>query len=163
MPTKAGEIPSVSELVHSVLKVPTINWASYISVKNVQYIKCPKNSNSWAKQLELWKHSQRDWGGICDRSSVTNDGNHQWSEAPQISFEDYSQYERMLSTRYRLVFFEEKKIVSSNLRTNIVTLLHKGPPPSTKWHWRRNTSGSQNWQKPFKENVTAAYHVNFKS
>ena len=40
--------------------------------------------------------------------------------------EEYNQYKRKVSTRYGLVFFEEKIIVLTNLQTTVITLLHKG-------------------------------------
>ena len=46
--------------------------------------------------------------------------------------EEYNQYKRKLSTRYGLVFFEEKIIVPANLRTTVITLLHKGHPTINK-------------------------------
>ena len=38
-PMEEGEISSDSEMAPSVLEVPTINWASYLGIKSVQYIK----------------------------------------------------------------------------------------------------------------------------
>ena len=46
--------------------------------------------------------------------------------------EEYNQYKRKLSTRYGLVFFEEKIIVPANLRTTVISLLHKGHPAINK-------------------------------
>ena len=46
--------------------------------------------------------------------------------------EEYNQYKRKLSTRYGLVFFEEKIIVPANLRTTVITLLHNGHPAINK-------------------------------
>ena len=38
-PMEEGENSSDSEMAPSVLAVPTINWANYVGVKSVQYIK----------------------------------------------------------------------------------------------------------------------------
>ena len=46
--------------------------------------------------------------------------------------EEYNQYKWKVSTRYGLVFFEEKIIVPTKLRTNVITLLHKGHPAINK-------------------------------
>ena len=46
--------------------------------------------------------------------------------------EEYSIYKKKLSSRYGLVFFEDKIIVEKNLRTTIISLLHKGHPAINK-------------------------------
>ena len=68
--------------------------------------------------------------------------------------------QKKLSTRYGLEFFEDKIFVPSNLRTTVITLLHKGHPAINKMTLATSTSGDQNSQKPSKENASAAYRVN---
>ena len=60
---------------------------------------------------------------------------------------EYNQYERKLSTRYRLVFFEEKIIVLYNLRTTVITLLHKEHPAVNKVTMAQNISGDRSSQR----------------
>ena len=45
---------------------------------------------------------------------------------------EYSIYKKKLSSRYGLVFYEDKIIVPKNLRTTIISLLHKGHPAINK-------------------------------
>ena len=45
--------------------------------------------------------------------------------------DEYLPHKKRLSSRFGLVFIEDKNIVPKNLRTTIISLLHKGPP-STK-------------------------------
>ena len=40
--------------------------------------------------------------------------------------EEYQHYRRKLSTRYGLVFYEDRVVVPATLRTTVITLLHKG-------------------------------------
>ena len=49
-----GEISGDSELAPSVLEVPTINWANYIGVKIVQYIKMGHAQNVQALEQDNW-------------------------------------------------------------------------------------------------------------
>ena len=46
--------------------------------------------------------------------------------------DEYSLYKKKLSTRYGLVFFEDKIIVIVNLRTTVISLLHKEHPAINK-------------------------------
>ena len=46
--------------------------------------------------------------------------------------EEYHYCRKELSSRYRLVFFEDKIIVPTGLRTTVITLLHKGQPAINK-------------------------------
>ena len=46
--------------------------------------------------------------------------------------DEYCLYKKKLSTRYGLVFFEDKITVPLNLRTTVISLLHKGHPAINK-------------------------------
>ena len=46
--------------------------------------------------------------------------------------DEYTSYEKKLSTRYGLVFFEDKIIVPLNLRTTVISLMDKGHPDINK-------------------------------
>ena len=46
--------------------------------------------------------------------------------------DEYSLYRKKLSTRYGLVFYEDRTIVPKNLRTTVISLLHKGHPAINK-------------------------------
>ena len=46
--------------------------------------------------------------------------------------DEYNLYKKKLSTCYGLVFFEDKIIVPINLRTTVISLLHKGHPAISK-------------------------------
>ena len=79
-----GEISTDTELAPSVLEVPTINWANYIGVKSVQYIKmghAPKvqalEQNNW----DLKKNRPRNGKRIRHRITTADDGDNQ---RPQI-------------------------------------------------------------------------------
>ena len=46
--------------------------------------------------------------------------------------EENSPYKKKLTSRYGLVFYEDKIIVPKNVRTNVISLLHKGLPAINK-------------------------------
>ena len=79
-PTEEREIGSGSEQDPSVLEVPAINWAKYVGVKSVQYIKmwlAPRvDAIERAKQLGPGKCRQGNGKTICNRPAFVNDGNH---------------------------------------------------------------------------------------
>ena len=141
-----GEISSDSEMAPSVLEVPTINWANYLGVKSVQYIKMGHAPRIQALEPKSWEHentvgdTEKEFATDLQllRTETTNDSKllktlvclerKQYDSIP----EEYNQYKRKLSTRYGLVFFEEEIISPANLRTTVITLLHKCHPAIDK-------------------------------
>ena len=141
-----GEISSDSELAPSVLEVPTINWANYIGVKSVQYIKmghAPRvqalEQNSWDLEQTV-RETEKEFATDLQllMTETTNDPKllktlvclerQQYDNIP----DEYTPYKKKLSTRYGLVFYEDKIIVPINLRTTVISLLHKGHPAINK-------------------------------
>ena len=142
IPMEEEEISSDSELAPSVLEVPIINWTNYIGIKNVQYIKMghaprvqalEQNSCDLAQTVcETEKEFATDLQLLMPET--TNDPKllktlvclerQQYDNIP----DEYNLYKKKLSTRYGLVFFEDKIIVPINLRTTVISLLHKGHP-----------------------------------
>ena len=145
-PMEEGEISSDSEMAPSVLEVPTINWAHYLGVKSVQYIKMGHAPRIQALEPNNWDHentvreTEKKFATDLQllMTETTNDPKLletlvclERKQYDSIS-EEYNQYKRKLSTRYVVVFFEEKIIVPTNLRTTVITLLHKGHPAINK-------------------------------
>ena len=146
VPMEEGEISSDSEMAPSVLEVPTINWANYIGIKSVQYIKMGHAPRIQAIEPNNWDHentvreTEKEFATDLQllMTETTNNPKllktlvclerKQYDNIP----EEYNQYKRNLSTRYGLVFFEEKIIVPANLRTTVISLLHKGHPAINK-------------------------------
>ena len=141
-----GEIGSDTDQDPSVLEVPAINWAKYVDVKSVQYIKMghaprvdSEEQNSWDlgnAVRETEKNFSTDLQLLM--SETTNDPSllktlvclerQQHDNMP----EEYTMYKKKLSTRYGLEFFEDRIIVPKNLRNTIISLLHKGHPAINK-------------------------------
>ena len=140
IPREEGEISSDSELAPSVLEVPTINWANYNGVKSVRYIKmghAPKvralEQNNWDLENTV-RGTEKEFATDLQllMPETTNDPkllktlvcleHQQYDNIP----DKYNLYKMKLSTRYGLVFFEDKIIVPLNLRTTVISLLHKG-------------------------------------
>ena len=121
-PMEEGEIGSVSEQDQSVLEVPAIDWAKYVGVKSVQYIKtghAPKmdaiEQNNWDlgnAVRETEKHFATDLQLLM--TETTNDPSllktleflerQQHDDIP----EEYSIYKKKLSSRHGLGFYEDK-------------------------------------------------------
>ena len=111
----------ISELAPMVPEVPTTNWANYLGVKNVQYIKMghapriqamePNNGDHENTVRETEKEFATDLQLLM--TETTNDPKllktlvclkrKQYDNTP----EEYNQYKRKLSTKYGLVFFEK--------------------------------------------------------
>ena len=163
-PMEEGEIESESEHDPSVLEVPAINWAKYVGVKRVQYIKM-----GHAPKVDAIKQNNWDLGNAVRETEkqlatdlqllmteTTNDPSllktlvclerQQHDNIPK----EYFIYKKKLSSRYGLVFYEDKIIVPKNLRTTVISLLHKGHPAINKmsmaarpFWWSRITEAIQ--------------------
>ena len=145
-PMEEGEIGSGSEQDPSVPEVPAINWAKYVGVKSVQYIKMGHAPRVDAIERNNWdlgnavRETEKQFATDLQllMTETTNDPSllktlvclerQQHDNIP----EEYSIYKKKLSSRYGLVFFEDKIIVPKNLRTRIISLLHKGHPAINK-------------------------------
>ena len=141
-----GEIASDTDQDPSVLEVPATNWAKYVGVKSVQYIKlehAPKVDSEEQNNWELGnavKETEKNFSTYLQllMSERTIDPSllrtlvclerQQYDNIPR----EYTAYKKKLSTRHGLVFYEDRIIVPKNLRTTIFSLLHKGHPAINK-------------------------------
>ena len=146
MQMEEGEIESETDQVPSVLEVPAINWARYVGVKSVQYVKMGHASKVTAIEENNWdlgqavRETERNFSTDLQllMNKTTNDPTllktvvclerQQHEQIP----DEYLPHKKKLSTRFCLVFFEDKIIVPKNLRTTIISLLHKGHPAINK-------------------------------
>ena len=145
-PMEEGEIESETDQDPSVLEVPAINWARYVGVKSVQYVKmghAPKvaamEENNWDLGQAV-RETERNFSTDLQllMNETTNDPTllktlvclerQQHEQIP----DEYLPHKKKLSTRFGLVFIEDKIFVHKNLRTTIVSLLHKGHPAINK-------------------------------
>ena len=157
-----GEIDSDQD--PSVLEVPAWNWARYVGVKCVQYVKMGHAPRIAALEENNWDLEQavRETEKIFSTdlqllmTETTNDPillktlvcleRQQHGLIP----EEYQTHRKKLSTRFGLVFIEDKIIVPKNLRATVISLLHKGHPATNKmtlaarhFGWPRMTEAIQ--------------------
>ena len=164
MPMEEGEIESETDQDPSVLEVPAINWARYVGVKSVQYVKMGHASKVTAMEENNWdlrqavRETERNFSTDLRllMNETTNDPTllktlvcRERQQHEQIP-DAYLPHKKNLSTRFGLVFIEDKIIVPKNLRTTIISLLHKGHPainkmPTTARHfsWPKMTEAIQ--------------------
>ena len=146
MPMEEGEIELETDQDPSVLEVPAINWARYVGVKSVQYVKIRHASKVTAMEENNWdlgqavRETERNFSTDLQllMNETTNDPTllktlvclerQQHEQIP----DEYLPHKKKLSTRFGLVFTEDKVIVPKNLRTTIISLLHKGHPAINK-------------------------------
>ena len=164
MPMEEGEIESETDQDPSVLEIPAINWARYVGVKSVQYVKmghAPKvaamEENNWDLGQAV-RETERNFSTDLQllMNETTNDPTllktlvclerQQHEQIP----DEYLPHKKKLSTRFGLVFIEDKIIVPKNLRTTIISLLHKGHPAINKmtaaarhFYWPKMTEAIQ--------------------
>ena len=141
-----GENESETDQDPSILEVPAKNWACYVGVKSVQYVKMGQAPKVLAQEVNNWdleqvvreieKHFSTDLQLLM--SETTNDPvllktlvcleRQQHDQIP----DEYLPHKKKLSSRFGLVFIEDKIIVPKNLRTTIISSLHKGHPAINK-------------------------------
>ena len=73
--------------------------------------------------------------------------------------EEYIMYKKKLSTRYGLVFFEDRIIVPENLRNTIISLLHKGHPAINKMSMAARHFWWPKLMEAIQKSATAAYRA----
>ena len=135
-----GEIDSETDQDPSILEVPTWNWARYGGVKSVQYVKmghAPRiaaqgenKSNLEQAVRETEKKFSTDLQLLM--TETTNDPTLLKNlvclerEQHELIPEEYQTHRKKISSRFGLVFIEDKIIVPKNLRATVISLLHKG-------------------------------------
>ena len=121
-PMEEGEIGSGSEEDTSVLEVPAINWAKYVGVKSVRYIKMGHAPRVDAIEQNYWdlgnavRETEKQFATDLQllMTETTNEPSllktlvcverQQHDNIP----EEYSIYKKKLSSRYGLVFLKTK-------------------------------------------------------
>ena len=146
MRMEEGEIESKTDQDPSILEVPAINWAQYVGVKSVQYVKMGHAPKIAAQEENNWdlaqavRETERNFSTNLQllMNETTNDPTllktliclerQQHDQIP----DEYLPHKKRLSSRFGLVFIEDKIIVRKKLRTTIISLLHKGHPAINK-------------------------------
>ena len=164
IPMEEGEIESETDQDPSILEVPAWNWARYVGVKSVQYVKmghAPKvaalDENAWDLEQAV-RETEKNFSTDLQllMTETTNDPTLLKTlvslerQQHELIPEEYQMHKRKLSSRFGLVFIEDKIIVPKNLRATIISLLHKGHPAINKmslaarhFWWPRMTEAIQ--------------------
>ena len=129
MPMEEGEIESDTDPDPSILEVSAINWARYVGVKSVQYVQtghAPKvlaqEANNWDLEQAV-RETEKNFSTDLQllMSETTNNPvllktlvcleRQQHDQIPG----EYLPHNKKLSSRFNLVFIEDKIIVPKNL------------------------------------------------
>ena len=164
VPMEEGEIDSETDQDPSILEVPAWNWARYVGVKSVQYVKLGHAPRIAAQEEDNWDLEQTVRGTKKNFSThlqmlmaeTTNDPTLLKTlvclerQQRELTPDEYQTHRRKLSRRFGLVFIEDKIIVPKNLRATVISLLHKGYPAINKmtlaarhFWWPRMTEAIQ--------------------
>ena len=159
-----GEINSETDKDPSVLEVPAMNWARYVGVKSVQYVKMGHAPKIIAEEEKNWdleqavRETEKNFSTDLQllMTETTNDPSLLKTlvclerQQHELIPEEYLAHKKKLSSRFGLVFIEDKIIVPKNLRTTIISLLHKRHPAINKmslaarhFWWPRMTEAIQ--------------------
>ena len=120
------------------LGVPAINFKKYVGATGVRYIQMGQAShvqeeNKWNLEKTI---RQAELKFTTDLRTIaretTNDekllktlGCLERRKLDQIP-EEYKSYHKQLSTRFGVVFYDDRIIIPKSLRTTIIMVLHKG-------------------------------------
>ena len=141
-----GEIDSETDQDPSVLEVPVINWARYVGVKSVQYVKmghapriAAEKQNDWNLEQAV-RETEKNFSTDLQllMTETTNDPSLLKTlvclerQQQEMIPDEYQMVRRKLSSQFGLVFMEDKMIVPKNIRTTVISLLHKGHPAINK-------------------------------
>ena len=120
------------------LGVPAINFKKYIEATAVRYIQMGKAShiqeeNKWDLEETIRQTEQKFATDLRTIAKETTDDEKllktlvclERRTLEQVP-EEYKTYQRQLSTRFGVVFYDDRIIIPKSLRTTIIMLLHKG-------------------------------------
>ena len=141
-----GEIDSETNQDPSVLEVPAINWARYVEVKSVQYVKMGHAQRIAAEEQNNWnleqavRETEKNFSTDLQLSmtETPNDPNLPKTlvclerQEHEMILDEYKTHRRKLSSRFGLVFVEDRIILPKKLRNTEFSLLHKGHPAINK-------------------------------
>ena len=140
-----GEIDTDTDQDPSILEVPAINWARYVGVKSVQFVKmghAPKiaaeEQNDWNLEQAV-RETEKNFSTDLQllMTETTNDASllktlvcleRQRHELIPV---EYLSNRRKLSSRFGLVFMEDKTVVPKNLRATASAYYTTDKRPST--------------------------------
>ena len=120
------------------LGVPAINFKKYIGATGVRYFQMGQAShiqeeNKWDLEETIRQAEQKFATDLRTIAKETTDDEKllktlvciERRTLEQIP-EEYKAYQRQLSTRFGVVFYDDRIIIPKSLRTTIIMLLHKG-------------------------------------
>ena len=140
----------------NTIAAPATNFKRYLGATGVRYINMGKASkiqqnNEWDQEDTVRQVEQKfatDLKTIA--GETTNDEKLlktlvciEQKTLEQMP-EEYKEYKNHLSTRFGVVFYDDKIIIPQALRRTIITLLHKGHPAINKMSAVANRFGGQN-------------------
>ena len=125
-----GEIDSETDKDPSVLEVPAMNWARYVGVKSVQYVKKGHAPKIIAEENKNWdleqavRETEKNFFSTDLQLPVTETTNDPSllktlvcleRQQHELIPEECLAHKKKLSSRFGLVFIEDKIIVPKNL------------------------------------------------
>ena len=167
-PMEEAEIDSDSDHDPSILEVPAVTWAKYMGVQSVQNNKMGYAPRTTAEGPNDWdlgnavRQSEKNFS--TDLQLLTTETTNDLTILQTLVClerqhlenipEEYLPSKRKLSTRYGLVFYEDRIIVPKNLRRTVISLHHKGHPAINKMSMAQGTSSGREIQRLYKRNAT---------
>ena len=125
VPMEEGEIDSETDKDPSVLEVPALNWARYVGVKSVQYVKMGHAPKIIAEENKNWdleqavRETEKNFSTDLQllMTETTNDPSllktlvYLKRQQHELIPEEYLAHKKKLSSRFGLDFIEDKIIV----------------------------------------------------
>ena len=142
-----GDIDSETDQDPSILEVPAWNWAKYVGVKSVQYVKlghAPKiaaqEENSWDLEQAV-RETEKNFSTDLQllMTETTNDPTLLKTlvclerQQHELIPDENQTHKRKLSSRFGLVFIEDKKSSSRKMsEPPLSACFTRAIPPSTR-------------------------------
>ena len=128
----------------NTIAVPAINFKRYLGATGVEYINMGKaskiqTSSDWDLKETVRQVDQKFATGLKTVAGETTNEEKLFKTVVCIERntmeqipEEYKGYTKHLSTRFSVVFYDDKIIIPQTLRRTIITLPHKGHPAINK-------------------------------
>ena len=138
------EIETMSSDSEQTIAVPAINFKRYLGATSVRYIQMGTASkvqyeDKWDLEETVRQVEQKFSTNLRTIADETSNDEKllktlvclERRNFEQI-LEEYRQYKNNLSTRFEIVFFDDKIIIPKQLRQTVIMLLHRGHPAIKK-------------------------------
>ena len=154
--------------------VPAINFERYLGTTGVRYIQMGQashiqNENKWDLEETIRQAVQKFTTDLKSIAPETTNDEKLLKALVSLErrtleqiLDDYKPYHKQLSTRFGVVFYDDRIITPKSLRTTIIMLLHKGHAAINKMTTAAKSFWWPRMSRDIQKNVTNVFRAKWQ-